>query len=93
MTGWTEQVRKAGETAKFLAAEVPRLLADEGWPTTEAVALLAEIGSHSDTVAAMLDKMADDGANEHLIEAAEAVEEILLELHAAVGAELAQRQL
>lgn len=93
MESRTESVSRLGEQAKFLAREVPRLLSWSEWPEAEALALWKHLESRAEEAEALVDALSDEGANEHLIEAAEILENILLDLHAAVGGHLARRGL
>lgn len=92
MSSATESLAKLGEQGKFLAREVPKLLASSNWPTDDAKALWQRLEGHANEAEGLVDALFEEGANEHFVEAAETLADIFLDLHAALGKELAKRR-
>lgn len=82
---WLPLLTKLGDTAKRLATEIPAAIADTSLTIDQAQRLWEATGKLCDQATELIENMEDDGADETLIEPAEALEDILLRLHEAVG--------
>jgi hypothetical protein len=73
---WIETLTAAGEIAKQAAIDMPKQLAAEDLTVLEASRLYSETERKAQAMDRLIEKMADEGVDDALLEAAEALQDI-----------------